>query len=121
MAIYARDKWDTPASDVRLVGEEEMRKITDIAQKATMRLYKRIASMSRRDRITAGVQTYVVDWALPWVRLAGVWDKAVAQGWYDWTPVTSECYYPLAQEGRAGELLPQVVIGGTGAVSLQAG
>jgi hypothetical protein len=119
MAIYARDKWDTPASDVRLVGEEEMRKITDIAQKATMRLYKRIASMSRRDRITAGVQTYVVDWALPWVRLAGVWDKAIAQGFFEWDQMTSEAYYPLAVDGRAAELLPEAVIATPGAASLQ--
>jgi hypothetical protein len=121
MAVYAREKWDTPMSDIRPVTEDEMRKLTTTAQAAMMKLYGRIAAMSRRDRIAAGVQNYMIDWALPYVRLAGVWDKAVAQGWYDWTPVTSECYYPLAQEGRAGELLPQVVIGGTGAVSLQAG
>ena len=107
MAVYARDKWDTPMSDVRPVSEDEMQKLTTIAQTATMKLYGRIAAMSRRDRIAAGVQNYMIDWALPYVRLAGVWDKAVAQGWYDWTPVTSECYYPLAQEGRAGELLPR--------------
>jgi hypothetical protein len=96
-----------------------MRKITDIAQKATMRLYRRIAAMSRRDRITAGVQNYVIDWALPWVRLAGVWDKAVAQGFFEWDPLTSESYYPLALEGRAAELLPEAVIATPGAVSLQ--
>lgn len=119
MAIYARDKWDTPISDIRPVGEDEMRRITDIAQKATMRLYRRIAAMSRRDRIAAGVQNYVIDWALPWVRLAGVWDKAVAQGFFEWDPMTSESYYPLAVEGRAAELLPEVVIATPGAVSLQ--
>ncbi len=121
MAVYARDKWDTPISDIRLVDEEEMKKITEIAQKATMKLYRRISAMSRRDRITAGFQNYVIDWALPWVRLAGVWDKAVAQGWLEWHPLTSESYYPLAVDGQAGPLLPEAVIAGKGAVSLQAG
>ena len=119
MAIYARDTWDTPVSQVRQVTEDEMRKMTDISQKATMRLYKRIAAMSRRDRITAGVQNYVIDWALPYVRLAGVWDQAIAQGFYEWDPLTSESYYPLAQDGLAATLLPEAVIATPGAASLQ--
>ena len=119
MAIYARDTWDTPVSQVRQVTEDEMRKMTDISQKATMRLYKRIAAMSRRDRITAGVQNYVIDWALPYIRLAGVWDQAIAQGFYEWDPLTSESYYPLAQDGLAASLLPEAVIATPGAASLQ--
>lgn len=119
MAVYARDKWDTPASDVRPVGEDEMKKVNETAQKATMRLYKRIAAMSKRDRIAAGVQNYVVDWALPYVRLAGVWDKAVAQGWFEWDQKTSESYYPLVVDGQAAALLPEAVIATPGSTSLQ--
>jgi hypothetical protein len=120
MAVYARDKWDTPASDIRLVDEAEMGRYTQIAQKATMKLYKRISTMPKRDRIGAGVQNYVVDWAIPFIRLAGVYDKAVDMGWLEWDRMTYESYYPLVVEGKAGPLLPEAVIAGKGAQSLQA-
>ena len=120
MAVYARDKWDTPVSDIRLVGEDDIKRYTEIAQKATMRLYKRISGMSKRDRITCGVTNYVVDWALPFIRLAGVQDKAIAQGWLEWEEMTSQGYYPLVRDGQAGPLLPEAVIAGKGAQSMQA-
>ncbi|MEA2312018.1 MAG: hypothetical protein QOE28_1986 [Solirubrobacteraceae bacterium] len=121
MAVYARDKWDTPASDVRLVSEDDIKRYTGIAQKAMMRLYKRISGMSRRDRITCGVTNYVVDWALPFLRLSGTYDKAIAQGWLEWDEMTSQSYYPLVRDGQAGPLLPEAIIAGKGAQSMQAG
>jgi hypothetical protein len=120
MAVYARDKWDTPISDIRLVDEEEMKRYTEIAQKATMKLYRRISTMPRRDKIGAGVQNYVVDWALPFLRLSGTYDKAVAEGWLEWDRMTYESYYPLVVEGQAGPLLPEAIIAGKGAQSMQA-
>jgi hypothetical protein len=114
MAVYARERWDTPPSEIRLVGEDEMRTITERAHGITMSLYKRIAAMSRRDLIMAGVQCYVVDHVLPWIRLAGVWDPAVANGLYELTPITSRSYYKLTDAGLAGELLPRVLIAGEG-------
>ncbi len=120
MAVYARDKWDTPVSDVKLVSEDDIKRYTGISQKATMRLYKRISGMSKRDRITCGVTNYVVDWALPFLRLSGTYDKAIEQGWLEWDPMTSESYYPLVRDGQAGPLLPEAIIAGKGAQSLQA-
>ncbi len=120
MAVYARDKWDTPVSDVRLVGEDDIKRYTGISQKAMMKLYKRISGMSKRDRITCGVTNYVVDWALPFLRLSGTYDKAIEQGWLEWDPMTSESYYPLVRDGQAGPLLPEAIIAGKGAQSLQA-
>ncbi len=120
MAVYARDKWDTPVSDVKLVGEDDIKRYTGISQKAMMKLYKRISGMSKRDRITCGVTNYVVDWALPFLRLSGTYDKAIEQGWLEWDPMTSESYYPLVRDGQAGPLLPEAIIAGKGAQSLQA-
>jgi hypothetical protein len=120
MGVYARDKWDTPVSDIRLVGEEDIKRYTQIAQKATMRLYKRISGMSKRDRITCGVTNYVVDWALPFLRLSGTYNKAIEQGWLEWDEMTSQSYYPLVRDGQAGPLLPEAIIAGKGAQSLQA-
>ena len=120
MGVYARDKWDTPVSDIRLVGEDDIKRYTEIAQKATMRLYKRISGMSKRDRITCGVTNYVVDWALPFLRLSGTYNKAIEQGWLEWDEMTSQSYYPLVRDGQAGPLLPEAIIAGKGAQSLQA-
>jgi len=120
MAVYARDKWDTPVSDIRRVDEEEMKRYTAISQKAMMKLYKRISGMSKRDRITCGVTNYVVDWALPFLRLSGTYDKAIEQGWLEWDEMTSQSYYPLVRDGQAGPLLPEAIIAGKGAQSLQA-
>jgi hypothetical protein len=114
MAVYAREKWDTPVSDIRRVDEDEMQRIADSTQSITMRLYKRIAAMSRRDLIMAGVQCYVVDHVLPWLRLAGVFDKAVEAGLYELEPITSRSYYKLTDAGLAGEMLPRVLIAGEG-------
>ena len=119
MAVYARDKWDTPVSGIRRVDEEEMKRYTAISQKAMMKLYKRISGMSKRDRITCGVTNYVVDWALPFLRLSGTYDKAIERGWLEWDPMTSESYYPLVRDGQAGPLLPEAIIAGKGAQSLQ--
>ncbi len=120
MAVYARDKWDTPVGDIRRVDEEEMKRYTGISQKAMMKLYKRISGMSKRDRITCGVTNYVVDWALPFLRLSGTYDKAIEQGWLEWDEMTSQSYYPLVRDGQAGPLLPEAIIAGKGAQSLQA-
>ena len=119
MAVYARDKWDTPVSDIRRVDEEEMKRYTGISQKAMMKLYKRISGMSKRDRITCGVTNYVVDWALPFLRLSGTYDKAIERGWLEWDEMTSQSYYPLVRDGQAGPLLPEAIIAGKGAQSLQ--
>jgi hypothetical protein len=120
MAVYARDKWDTPISDIRRVDEEEMKRYTGISQKAMMKLYKRISGMSKRDRITCGVTNYVVDWALPFLRLSGTYDKAIEGGWLEWDEMTSQSYYPLVRDGQAGPLLPEAIIAGKGAQSMQA-
>lgn len=114
MAVYARERWDTPVSEIRPVEEVEMRSITESARSITMRLYRRIAAMSRRDLIMAGVQCYVVDHVLPWLRLAGVWDQAVHAGLHELEPITSRSYYKLTDAGLAGELLPRVLIAGEG-------
>ena len=120
MAVYARDKWDTPVSDIRRVDEEEMKRYTGISQKAMMKLYKRISGMSKRDRITCGVTNYVVDWALPVpapLRHLRQGDRArLARVGRD----DSESYYPLVRDGQAGPLLPEAIIAGKGAQSLQA-
>lgn len=112
MAIYARDRWDTPVSEVRRLDETEMASIQAKSQDATMRLYGRLANMPRRDKIWAGAQVYATDFLLPWARLAGVWPKLVTEhDFFEADPVTSEAYYRLT-DGTAAELVPRLFIAG---------
>lgn len=115
MTVYARDKWDTPMSQLRLVKDEEMEAITSHATDASKRLYRRIASMSRRERIMAGVNVYYTTFILPFARKAGVWDELVRDfDFHELDPVTSDAYYRLTRNGTAQELIPRLFITGTG-------
>lgn len=60
-AVYARDRWDIPVNEIRRLDEEEMKLIVERCEGASSRLYKRIATMSPRDRIMAGATTYYAD------------------------------------------------------------
>ena len=59
-------------------------------------------------------------WSGAFLSNTGTWMQAVAQGWLEWDRMTYESYYPLVVEGKAGPLLPEAVIAGKGAQSMQA-
>lgn len=108
--VYARDKWDTPASELRKLSQTEQEEIAQKSRKGLTRLYRRIAVMSRRDRIMAGVLVYTREMMAPFARGAGLWDKFVHELQFDELhPLTSEAYYPLTT-GKAQELLPPAFI-----------
>ncbi|HYF24163.1 MAG TPA: PEP-utilizing enzyme [Baekduia sp.] len=120
VAVYARDTWDTPASEIRRVDEAEMTAILERCDDATTRLYKRIASMPKRDKIVAGAQVYYTEFVLPFARLAGVWDTMVDElDFHEIDPVASEAYYPLVRDGLGVQLVGKLFITGTGFPSLE--
>jgi phosphohistidine swiveling domain-containing protein len=113
MAVYARDRWDTPASEIRRVDEEEMGRIQETCDRATDRLYRRIAAMPKRDKIMAGAQVYYTEFIMPFARAAGIWDDLVAEhDFFELDPVASEAYYRLIRDGSAGELMPRLFLTG---------
>jgi hypothetical protein len=120
-AVYARDRWDSP--DVRLLGEEELTSITTEARTRNAGLYGRYARMSRDELISAGVQMYVLDFVLPFLRLAGLADETTLTE-LGLRLETRESLGDLAQRswplltdaGTAAELLPRVLIAGDGFV-----
>lgn len=117
VAVYARDRWDTPVDGIRPLEEAELASITERSRARTLELYKLYGSMSREDLVGYGVQMYVVDMVLPFLRLAGVADRAVAEyDLYGMSPVTRKAYEPLMDAATAAELLPRVLIGGYGFV-----
>ncbi|MGV1046996.1 MAG: PEP-utilizing enzyme [Solirubrobacterales bacterium] len=114
IALFARDSWDTPASGIRRLGEDEMKTILGRCETASARLYRRIAAMSPRERIMAGATVYYAEFVAPWARAAGVWDELVEDhDFFELDPVASEAYYPLVKEGTAQTLVPEQFLMGT--------
>lgn len=117
VAVYARDRWDTPVEQIRKLDEAELEKITKLSRTKTMELYKTFGSMSRQELVDYGVQMYVVDMVLPFLRLAGVTERAVSElDLYGRSPLTRQAYDHLMDPATAAEVLPRVLIGGCGFV-----
>jgi hypothetical protein len=114
-AVYARDEWDTPISQIRRLDREEIDAITARATEATLAIYSRVAAMSRRERIMAGVTVYHRDIILPYARAAGLWDHFLHELELDEiAPMTNQAYYALAGGGQAMEILAGLFMLGEG-------
>jgi|GEM_PF-307890 len=108
VAVYARDTWDTPISDLRRLDFAEMDSIVKRCNAAMLELYATIAAQSRDERIRNGVKVYDREMFLPFVRSIGLWDEMVASGFGEFAPLT-EAAYPVLTSG-SGEA--QQVLGG---------
>ncbi len=108
-SVYARDAWDSPISELRQIDLDEQREILKKSRLGLIKLYGRIAAMSRRDRIMAGVLVYTREMMAPFARAAGLWDSFVKDGFDEFHPLTSQAYYPLTT-GAAQDLLPPAFI-----------
>ena len=115
MAVYARDRWDSPVNEIRRLDDAEMDLIQDRCRVASTQLYKRIASMSRRDKVMAGAQVYYTDFIAPFARAGGVWDRLKDElDFFEWDRLTSDAYYDLVSDGVAAEMVPRLFLTGTG-------
>jgi hypothetical protein len=114
-AVYARDRWDTPVEQIRLLDDGEMQRIRQRCDEGSGRLYPHIAGMSKREKIMAGAKVYYSDFILPFARRAGVWDRLIEErDFFEIDPVTSNAYYTLVQGGTAAELIPRLFLTGAG-------
>lgn len=114
-SVYVRETWDTPASDIRRIDEGEMQAILDLCKPATDRLYRRIAGMSPRDKISCGAQVYYGEFIAAVARAAGVWEQMRDDlDFWELDPVTSQTYYPLVRDGIGVQLVGKLFITGTG-------
>jgi hypothetical protein len=115
MAVYARDRWDSPVSEIRRVDDAEMDVIQQRCRTASTQLYQRIASMSRRDKVMAGGQVYYTDFIAPFARAAGLWDRLKDElDFFEWDRLASDAYYDLVIDGVAAEMVPRLFLTGTG-------
>jgi hypothetical protein len=115
MAVYARDRWDTPVSEIRRLDDAEIDRIGARCQTATTQLYKRIATMSKRDKIMAGAQVYYTDFLAPFARAAGLWDRLKTEfDFFEIDPVASAAYYDLVPNDGAARTVPRLLLTGAG-------
>lgn len=113
MAVFARDRWDTPPGQIRRLDDGEIGSIGNRCRAAANRLYRRIAAMPKRDKIAAGMQVYYTDFIAPFARAAGLWDRLKAEfDFYEWDPVTSEAYYDLVRDRAATPTFSRLVLNG---------
>lgn len=114
-AVYVRDRFNTPVSQIRRINDAEMSDLLSRVDQAASRLYTRIAGMSYREKIMAGVRVYYADWVAPLARAAGIWEKFVNDyDFYTIDPLTEAAYEPLVQNGDAAWMVPPLFITGSG-------
>lgn len=121
-SVYVRETWDTPASGIRRIDEAEMQAILDRCKPATDKLYRRIASMSARDKISCGAQVYYGEFIAAVARAAGVWERMLEEhDFWELDEVASQAYYPLVRDGIGVQLVGKLFITGTGFPALPDG
>jgi hypothetical protein len=114
--VYARDRWDTPISQVRKLDDTEMARIQTRCNEAMLELYATISAKSRDERIMDGVKVYTRDMMFPYARPAGLWDKFADELGFDELSPQAQAAYPLLTGGAAQEALGAVFLMGEGLV-----
>ncbi|MCB8913099.1 hypothetical protein KUG88_23510 [Rhodococcus rhodochrous] len=114
-AVFAREKWDTPMSDIRTIAIDDLGDELPKIQNATLKMYRKVSRMCRRDLIWAGQYVYYVDMILPYLRKAGTYDKACNEyQLWEIDQRVSNYYYDIGKRGFAQEVVPQKIFSGQG-------
>ena len=111
--VFARDKMDTPMSELRVLDAEEMKTISDRCKTGTMAMYKTLAKKSTEEKVRDGVMVYTREFLLPHASKAGLWEKFVAEG-FDVLQPNAEAAWPTLTSPRAAEILTPVLLFGNG-------
>jgi hypothetical protein len=110
---FARDRIDTPMSELRVLDDAEMSAIAKACQKGTMDMYKTLAKKSREEKIRDGIMVYTREFLLSHASRVGIWDKFVAAG-FDTLHPDAESAWPVLTSGKAAEVLTPVLLFGKG-------
>lgn len=114
-AVFVREKWNTPMSEVYQVKVADLEKHLTNVQNATFKLYSKLSRMSRRQLITNGMYVYYIDMILPHLRLAGTYEKACEDyQFWEIDQRVSNYYYDITKRGFAQATVPQKIFSGEG-------
>ncbi|WP_040831209.1 hypothetical protein [Nocardia jiangxiensis] len=121
-AVFAREKFDTPMSDIRTIAIDQLDTELPKVQQATLRMYSKVSRMCRRDLIWAGQYVYYVDMILPYLRKAGTYERACDEfKLWEVDQRVSNYYYDIGKRGFAQEVVPQKIFSGEGYLPFGAG
>ncbi|WP_066913139.1 hypothetical protein [Millisia brevis] len=114
-AVFAREKHDSPMEQLRSLSIAELAGELPKIQDATLKLYRKISRMCRRDLIWSGHYVYYVDMILPYLRRAGVYEK-VCRDLHMWEvdQRVANYYYDITKRGFAQEVVPHKIFSGRG-------
>ena len=114
-AVFVREKWNTPMSEVYQVNIKDLEPRLTGIQQATFKLYSKLSRMSRRQLITNGMYVYYIDMILPHLRLAGTYEKACTDyQFWEIDQRVSNYYYEITKRGFAQSTVPQKIFSGEG-------
>ncbi len=114
-AVFVREKWNTPMSEVYKVAVKDLPKRLESIQQATFKLYTKLSRQSRRTLITNGHYVYYIDMILPHLRLAGTYEKACTDyNFWEIDQRVSNYYYDITKRGFAQSTVPQKIFSGEG-------
>jgi hypothetical protein len=111
--VFARDRIDTPMSQLRVLDAAEMASITQTCHTGTMAMYKVLARKSRDEKIRDGIMVYTREFLLSHASRVGLWEKFQAEG-FDTLSAEAERAWPVLTGGAAAEVLTPVLLFGGG-------
>lgn len=111
--VFARDKIDTPMSELRVLDDAEMATIADACHKGTLQIYRGLAKKSQEEKIRDGIMVYTREFLQSHALKVGIWDKFVSEG-FDTLTEGAEKAWPVLTSGKAAEILTPVLLFGGG-------
>jgi len=110
VAVYARDREDTPISELRPLDAAEMAAITKKSRDATLELYKTLATKERDQKIRDGINVYATDHIMPMAKRAGIWERLKPD--IDELQELTLAGWPKLADGQAATVLAPLFVKG---------
>lgn len=114
-AVFVREKWNTPMSEIYNVRIKDLGEHLTRIQQATFKLYTKYSRMPRRTLIENGMYVYYIDMILPHLRAAGTYEKACRDlNFWEIDRRVANYYYEIDKRGFAATVVPQKIFSGEG-------
>jgi hypothetical protein len=110
VAVYARDREDTPVSDIRRLDHDEMAAIAKKCSAATLELYQTLATKDRDEKIRDGINVYATDHIKPMATKAGIWEQLKPE--IDELQELTLAGWPKLADGQAASVLAPLFVKG---------
>jgi hypothetical protein len=117
VAVYARDREDTPMSELRRLDSAEMAAITKKSSAAMLELYTALAAKDRDQKIRDGINVYATDHLRPIAKRAGVWDRLKPE--IDELQELTLAGWPMLADGQAATVLAPLFVKGEAYATLK--